>query len=149
MDDNQYSTNFENVFLSRRNQNILKTAFVEICVVNGYKLPTLMNSLIINICMNTLEETVHKHKFEAKKLSWINMEVLSRLIKEMEDKKKNNYWEITKLLKLERLDDLKNNLDTNTNNFNSEILASKNFTFESIKPSKKSSPQKISDLFDY
>jgi len=141
--DDQQSTNFENVFLSKKNQNIIKSAFIEICMVNEYKLPTLINTLIINNCIITLEETVHKHKFEAKKLSWINMEVLGKLMNEMEYKKKNNYWEVTKLLKLERLEELKNN----SNDDLIDIKKPNDFKFDT-KPSKKS-PKKISDLFDY
>lgn len=133
------STNFENVFLSRKNQNILKSAFVEICILNGYKLPTLINVLIMNFCLNCLEETVHKHKFESTKLSWINMEVLSRMMKDMEDKKKNNYWEVTKLLKFERLENNKNTELPKINDFS---------TIKDVKPIRKSA-KKISDLFDY
>lgn len=101
----QGTTNFENVFLSKKNQIILRSAIIDIFNIKKIPIPNFLNLIIFNMCMLMLEKNISIHLFSHKKLSWINIEVLHKLIEEYEEKleEKENFWEKTRLLKMDRL----------------------------------------------
>lgn len=146
-------TKFENVFLSRRNQNILKFGIIEICEELGYKIPKQLNLNLLSLSLTILEETIAQHRFEAKKLSWINMEVLSRLMQIL--KKENTYWEMANILKEERMQKQEEEKSVERIVRVEKLIKSPDFNesmlkrLENKKDTNATKKSKVSDLFEY
>lgn len=94
--ENPY-TKFENLILSKKNQNILYYAYVQICQTYNQKISKQGRLLVIQKTIQIIKKLSLQHQYRLKKFSWTNLEILMELLNDIESKQ--NYWEKLNLSK--------------------------------------------------
>jgi hypothetical protein len=137
------SQKFENIILGARNQLLLKKCAVQMCKEKNVNIPRSLVHYLIYYSIVYLEEKASTHKFSNKKISWLNTEIMTKFLTDIESvQKTKSYWAKAELEKNVR--EQKRLADAPK-----KVIEVEEEKVEFSGKFKKFSNKKLSDLYNY